>query len=118
MGTPTDIDRFLPLPTLPLHVLLALADSEPLHGWAVIKRIDELTLGKTCPSTGSLYLAMTRLRERGLLDEVPAPPGETDPRRKYYRLTGLGKRVLAAETQRLARIVDAARAADVLGALE
>jgi len=113
-----DIDTFLPLPHLPFHILLAMADLDDTHGWAVIKRIEEITGGKTCPSTGSLYLAMGRLHERGLLAEVAPPPGETDQRRKFYRLTGLGRRVLAAESERLAGLVDVARASGALPAGE
>jgi DNA-binding PadR family transcriptional regulator len=105
---------FLPLPHLPLHILLALADGEPMHGWGVIKRIDDMTEGATCPSTGSLYLAMGRLQERGLLDEVEAPADDLDARRKYYRLTRLGRRVLEAESRRLATLVDVAEAARLL----
>jgi len=107
-------EAFLPLPHLPLHVLLALADGEPMHGWAVIKRIEEMTDGGTCPSTGSLYLAMGRLEERDLLEEVAPPSDDVDARRKYYRLTGLGRRVLQAESRRLAALVDVADAARLL----
>ena len=107
-------DDFLPLPHLPLHILLALA-GDTMHGWAVIKRIEEMTSGATCPSSGSLYLAMGRLEERGLLEEVASPVEDADARRRYYRLTPLGRRVLEAESQRLAGLVEIARAADVLG---
>lgn len=105
---------FLPLPHLPFHVLLALADGEPRHGWAVIKRIDEMTEGGTCPSTGSLYLAMGRLEDRGLLERVDPPAEEQDTRRKFYRLTALGGRVLDAESRRLGALVDVARASRLL----
>jgi DNA-binding PadR family transcriptional regulator len=112
-GTP-EPEAFLPLPHLPLHILLALSRGETLHGWAVIKRIEEMTGGSSCPSTGSLYLAMVRMAERGLLEEVPAPSDEEDARRKYYRLTALGRRVTVAESSRLAGLVEVARAADLL----
>lgn len=114
MSPNPDPEEFLPLPHLPLHILLALAD-RTMHGWAVIKRIDEMTEGDTCPSTGSLYLAMGRLAERGLLEEVDAPSDDADARRKYYRLTPLGERVLEAESQRLASLVQVARASRVIG---
>lgn len=115
MASPPKPADFLPLPHLPLHILLALA-GETMHGWAVIKRIDEMTEGVTCPSTGSLYLAMGRLVERGLIEEVDPPSDDVDARRKYYRLTALGRRVLGAESERLAGLVDIARASDVLAA--
>jgi DNA-binding PadR family transcriptional regulator len=102
----------LPLPNLPLHVLLALAETER-HGWAIIKRIEELTSGVQSPSSGSLYLAMTRLEERGLIEEAAAPADEVDERRRYYRLTKLGRAVLEAEVGRLANLVGVARVAGV-----
>lgn len=114
MAPDADPVDFLPLPHLPLHILLALAE-ETLHGWAVIKRIDEMTEGATAPSTGSLYLAMGRLEERGLIEEASPPDHDADARRKYYRITSFGRRVLEAESQRLASLVQVARSADVLG---
>ena len=110
MNTHPGIDAFLPLPHLPFHILLAVVGQEAMHGWAVIKRIEEITDGKTCPSTGSLYLAMGRLQERGLLEEASAPPKETDERRRFYRISALGRRVLSAESQRIAGLLDVARA--------
>ena len=107
-------ESFLPLPDLPLHILLALAEEEPLHGWGIIKRVDELTGGRKSPSSGSLYLALARLAERHLLEEVAGPPDNEDARRRYYRLTPFGRRVLEAESRRLAGLVAVARAAEVL----
>jgi DNA-binding PadR family transcriptional regulator len=109
-----DPEDFLPLPHLPFHVLLALAEDAPMHGWAVIKRIEEMTEGRTCPSTGSLYLAMVRLEDRGLLEHVAPPSQDEDDRRRHYRLSSLGRRVLEAETQRLAALLSVARDAHVL----
>jgi DNA-binding PadR family transcriptional regulator len=108
-----DPQSLLPLPHLTYLVLLALARGEA-HGWAIIKRIDEITGGETNPSSGSLYLAMVRLEERGLLEEAPAPRGETDARRRYYRLTTFGRRVLEQESARLAGLVQEAARQGVL----
>jgi len=96
-------------------VLLALGQRE-LHGWAIIKRVRELTEGTTDPSSGSLYLSMGKLEERGLLEEAPTrpSPGEDDTRRRYYRLTPLGRRVVEAEAERLAGLVNMARVANIL----
>jgi DNA-binding PadR family transcriptional regulator len=99
---------FLPLPHLPLHILLALAE-EPRHGWSVVQKIGKLTEGRHKPSAGSLYLAMSRLEERGLIEDAPRPDDDTDARRRYFRLTSLGRRVLAAETERLAGLVAISR---------
>jgi DNA-binding PadR family transcriptional regulator len=107
----TDPHDLLPLPPLSLYLLLALAEG-PAHGWAVIKRIRALTEGRSDPSSGSLYLAMIRLEEQGLVEETTAPRGEesTDARRRYHRLTAFGRKVLRAETDRLAALVEHARA--------
>jgi DNA-binding PadR family transcriptional regulator len=89
------------------HVLLALAEGEA-HGWEIIRRIRLLTEGMADPSSGSLYLAMMRMEDQGLLDEAKAP-ADADERRRYYRLTSFGKHVLAVESNRLAALVDRAR---------
>jgi DNA-binding PadR family transcriptional regulator len=108
------VTEHLPLANLPLHVLLALSEEER-HGWAIIKRIEELTEGMQSPSSGSLYLAMTRMQERGLIDEVPAPDAEADARRRYYALSPFGRQVLDAEIARLNGLVTVARASGVAG---
>ena len=110
----SEIDAFLPLPHLPYHVLLVLSEQDAMHGWAIIKRIEEISGGKTCPSSGSLYLAMGRLQERDLLVLRDSPPDEQDGRRRYYGLTSLGRRVLAAESERLAGLVEIARSSGAL----
>ena len=97
------------LSPLSYYILLALADGDA-HGWVIIKRIRELTQGQSDPSSGSLYLAMIRLSDQGLLEETDAPRGEdTDERRRFYTLTALGRKVVRAESARLARLVDYAR---------
>jgi len=102
-----DPEAFLPLPHLHLQVMLALAESA-LHGWDIVKRIREASGGREHPSSGSLYLALNRLLEGGLLEEVDAPEG-ADERRRYVRHTSLGRRVLSAETERLATLVELSR---------
>jgi DNA-binding PadR family transcriptional regulator len=104
--------EFIPLPHLSLHVLLALAEGER-HGWAVIRRIEELTGGVWSPSAGSLYLSMVRLEKLGLIEGVAAPSEATDTRRRYYRLTSLGREVLVDEMARLDSLVARGRAAGI-----
>ena len=115
MTTKPEPSSFLPLPHLAFHVLLALSQGE-LHGWAIIKRIREITEGVTNPSSGSLYLSIGKLEDRGLLEEAPTRPekGEDDARRRYYVLSPLGRRVVEAEAGRLAGLVEIARFANVL----
>src|SRR5215212_233413 len=106
-----DPASFLPLPTLPYQVLLALAEGAR-HGWAIIKRLEELSGPRAAPSSGSLYLAIARLEERGLIEDAPDASGAGDAaaeRRRVYRLSPLGRRVLALETARLAELVGLAR---------
>lgn len=106
----TDPASFLPLTPPVFHILLALAD-RARHGYAIIKEIERRTDGALVPSTGTLYAAVKRLLADGLIERAE---GSTDPelddaRRLYYRLTSLGKRVVRAETERLAQLVDLSR---------
>jgi DNA-binding PadR family transcriptional regulator len=102
--TPTEA-----LPSLSFYILLALHDG-PAHGWGIIKRIREITEGQSDPSTGSLYLAMTRLSGAGLIAETKRPAGEADdPRRRYYKLTAAGRATARAELFRLEQLVKHAR---------
>jgi DNA-binding PadR family transcriptional regulator len=107
-------DAFLPLPDLHFHILLALAEGDA-HGWIVIKRIRALAQRRSAPSSGSLYLAMIRLEERGLIAESGAGE-EADGRRRSYALTDLGRAVMRAEASRLAALVAAAGRVDAGGA--
>jgi DNA-binding PadR family transcriptional regulator len=90
---------------LSFQVLLALSDADR-HGYGIIKEIEERTGGELIPSTGALYLALQRLVQEGLIESAAGPgsAGE-DARRRYYRMTGEGRRRAAAEARRLARLV-------------
>ena len=106
-----DPRAFLPLTPQQFHILLALTGSH-LHGYAIIRDIEQRTAGALRLGTGTLYTALARLEALGLVDESSrrAPAGEDDDRRRYYRLTPLGRAVLAAETERLESLVRHARA--------
>lgn len=103
---------FLPLTHVVYHVLLSLA-GEARHGYGIIKDVAERTDGALEIEAGTLYAAIKRLRDDGLIEERTSPP-ETDPRRRYYGLTALGRRVLRAESMRLSELVRFAREARVL----
>lgn len=107
---PTDPYEYLPLRTVELYVLLALAEGDK-HGWAIIEATLERTEDRVRLDPGTLYRALQRLREAELLDEAAT---DSDPRRRPYRLTRLGREVVTAEVERLARVVDDARNADLL----
>jgi len=107
----------LPLTTVAFEVLLALSGGQR-HGYAIMRAIQERT-GGPAMHAGTLYRALARLVETGLIAEIEegAQPGE-DERRRYYRLTRLGREVAAAEAHRLEAQVSAARAQGLLGSVE
>jgi DNA-binding PadR family transcriptional regulator len=110
------IESLLPLTHLTYHVLLVLAGTK-LHGYGIIKEIHERTGGAIDLETGTLYTAIKRLREDGLIDAASVPDRVVaeDSRRRYYELTPLGKRVLKAESERLARLVGLAQEKNLIG---
>jgi DNA-binding PadR family transcriptional regulator len=106
-----NIGHRLPLTPLSFQILVALADGSR-HGYGIIKNIEEAT-GEPFPSsTGTLYLAIERLGQEGLIEEERS----SDRRRRYYRLTSLGREVAAAETRRLATLLGVARGKNLVGA--
>ena len=109
-----DPESFLPLTTANLHILLALA-SEERHGYAIIQEVTEASEGMIKLGPGTLYRSLRDLLEDGLIDESTRRPGKAeDPRRRYYRLTALGRRVLGLEARRLANVVALAKSRKLL----
>jgi DNA-binding PadR family transcriptional regulator len=98
-----------PLTPAMFHVLLALAGGK-LHGYAIAKEVARHTDGKVRMGPGTLYGTLQRLLDQGWI-AVSDAPDDVDERRRYYRLTGLGKRTLEEEVQRMEMLVRAARAA-------
>ena len=100
----------LPLTPVALNVLLALADGER-HGYGIMLEVRERTGGRVRLGPGTLYGAIKRLKEGGVIEECGERPDPEvdDERRRYYRLTRFGGEVLAAEVQRLDGLVRAAR---------
>jgi len=107
--------NFLPLTPAVLHILLALADGEQ-HGYAIAQAIATSTDGTVRMGPGTLYGSIVRMTASGLVAEPGRGRGRTagDERRRFYRITPLGRRVLAAEADRLERVVALARAKNVL----
>src|SRR3954471_22469527 len=103
-----DLRSFLPLTPQQFHILLALTDGH-LHGYAIIRDVAARTAGAVRLGTGTLYTALARLDGLGLVVESDARAAADDARRRYYRLTPLGRAVLAAETGRLDALVRHAR---------
>lgn len=107
-------ESFAPLTTAALHILLALA-SEERHGYAIIREVRETSDGVIKLGPGTLYRSLQQLLEEGLIDESNHRPGkDEDQRRRYYRLTSLGRQVLGLETRRLASVVALAKARKLL----
>ena len=106
----SDPGDFLPLTPAALNVLLALADGER-HGYGIMLEVRERTGGRARLGPGTLYGAIKRLQEGGVIEESGGRPDDEadDERRRYYRLTGFGGEVLAAEVERLDGLVRAAR---------
>jgi len=106
-------DSFLPLKINWFHILLSLMDQEQ-HGYGIMQAVLERTDGKVRLWPATLYGSLKKLIELGLIEESDERPAAEldDARRRYYRLTSLGRRVLAAESQRfrdLVRVIDAKR---------
>ncbi len=90
------------------HVLLALA-AGPRHGYGIMKEVERESSGGVRLEVGSLYRLIGRLLNAGLLEEA-----ESDERRRYYRISRLGRRALRAEAERLAGLVDLVRSRKLL----
>jgi DNA-binding PadR family transcriptional regulator len=107
-----------PLPSAAFQILLALAEGD-LHGYAIMRQVEEQTAGKVRLGPGTLYSSIQALLEEGFIEEVdPGPAADLSDaqreRRRSYRLTSTGMRVARTEAQRLAGILRIARAKRVL----
>lgn len=129
-----DPHELLPLTPVVLHILLALAESghrgedesAGKHGYAVAQEVENMTEGQIHMGPGTLYGSIQRMLTSGLIEEVPRAKGmarsraptNDEERRRYYRVTELGRRALELELARLARVVIVARAKRLLPAPE
>lgn len=107
-----------PLPAAAFQILLSLADVD-LHGYAIMRQVEEQTAGKVRLGPGTLYSSIQALLEERLIEEVDAgtPPdlsGAPRDRRRSYRLTSSGRKIARNEAQRLAEILRVARARRIL----
>jgi len=102
------------LTDLAFNILVALADEE-LHGYALVKRLRQLE-GRADLRTGTVYAALARLQDEGLVREADAPSEADDARRRYYRITPDGRDAARAEAARLEGVLRRARSKDLLGA--
>src|ERR1700704_1800643 len=111
MTKPRASESFLPLKPHWFHVLLSLADQEQ-HGYGIMQEVLERTSGKVRLWPATLYGTLKRLIDEELIEESGERPAAEmdDARRRYYKLTRLGRRVLAAESERLEDLVRVIRA--------
>jgi DNA-binding PadR family transcriptional regulator len=107
------VERFLPLTPVVFEILIALAAGDQ-HGYSVMQEVERRTDGRIALHPGTLYRALGRLLDLGLIEELDERPDEDDERRRYYRLRPLGHAVARAEAERLASQVSAARARRLL----
>jgi DNA-binding PadR family transcriptional regulator len=105
------IDELLPLTSTVFHILLALADQER-HGYGIMQEVMAMTRNQVRMGPGTLYGSIKRMLKANFIEESDERPDPEldDERRRYYRLTDLGRRVLAAETRRLSTLIDVAQA--------
>jgi DNA-binding PadR family transcriptional regulator len=114
-----DPEELLPLTPAVFHILLALADGDK-HGYAIMQEVEALTGGTIRLGPGTLYGSIKRLLAGGLIEESNERPDPEldDERRRYYRLTDFGRRVVTAEAERLLQLVRQAKLKKLLGARE
>jgi DNA-binding PadR family transcriptional regulator len=107
-----DLHAFLPLSPAELHILLALAP-EDLHGYGIMQEVVRQSQGKYKLGPGTLYDNLKKLMNHRLVEESPrttsASIDDRDSRRRYYRLTNVGRGVLTAEVERLDEVVREAK---------
>ena len=99
-----DAGSLLPLKPIELLILTVLSAGDR-HGYGIRQEILSYTEGAVSVEAGNLYRHIRSLEDAGVVHAVAAPRGERDERRIYYRLSALGRRVLAAEMQRLRSLV-------------
>jgi len=106
------VETLLPLRPVEFSVLLSLADGER-HGYGIMQ--DAKERGESVPDVGTLYRALARMVDQGLIEASDSRPSEAgEERRNYYRITDIGLRVAKAEARRLEALTRAARIGGLL----
>jgi DNA-binding PadR family transcriptional regulator len=107
--------KFDPLPSAAFQILLALTEDE-LHGYGIMRQVEEQTNGRMRLGPGTLYSSIQALFEEGLIEEIDRSSESSGgaERRRYYRLTSSGRKLARSEAERLADLLRVARAKKVL----
>lgn len=127
-SSPSAADAFLPLPVAEYHILVTLADVTK-HGYGIMTEVEARTRGDVRLGPGTLYSALRRMSERGLIEEAAPPRGDgggggggagggPGERRLFYRITALGRDVVVAEARRMERCVEMIRRTRLVGRME
>jgi|SRR5580704_11118361 DNA-binding PadR family transcriptional regulator len=103
-----DLGSLLPLAPAALHILLALA-AEDRHGYGIMREVERQSEGQYKLGPGTLYDNLQKLMDRGLVKQTAGPTSNDDPRRRYYRMTAFGRRVLSSDLERLKSVLREAR---------
>jgi DNA-binding PadR family transcriptional regulator len=104
-----------PLPAAAFQIMLALSDGD-LHGYAIMREVEEQTGGRLRLGPGTLYGSIQALLEGKLIEEVDRL-GDTEERRerrRYYRLTAAGRKLMRSEAEKMADVLRVARARKIL----
>jgi len=97
-----------PLPSAAFQILLALIDGD-LHGYGIMRAVEDQTSGRVRLGPGTLYSSLQTLRDAGAIEEVENEAANTE-RRRHYRLSATGRRLVRSETERLEELLRIARA--------
>lgn len=108
-----EAERHIPLNPRDYLILFSLV-REGRHGYGIVKDVETGSRGGVRLDPANLYRALKRMMGDGLVEETDGPSEESTERRKYYRLTALGRRVVELEAARLAALTSAARALDLI----
>jgi DNA-binding PadR family transcriptional regulator len=108
-------NKLSPLPAAAFQILMSLADDD-LHGYEIMRRVEQQTDGRTRIGPGTLYSSIQVLLDAGFITEVAlrGEAGSNDERRRYYRLTTAGRKAARDEAERLADVLRVARAKKIL----
>jgi DNA-binding PadR family transcriptional regulator len=102
-----------PLPAAAFQILMSLVDDD-LHGYEIMRRVEEQTGGRTRLGPGTLYSSIQALLDAGFITEVSKTSGGNDERRRYYRLSAAGRKAGREEAERLADMLRVARSKNIL----
>ena len=109
----SEVQALLPLAPAFLHILIALGEGER-HGYSIMQEVADRTSGRVRMSPGTLYGSIKRMLADGLIEELTTGTAGADERRRFYRLTKFGRRVAAAEADRLSSLLAQARESGLL----